>query len=325
MKISVAMCTYQGSRHLNAQMESILAQTRQPYELVVCDDGSTDNTVEMLRSRALTSGFPIRVTVNSPTLGVVQNFEKAIRLCSGDIVVLSDQDDVWRLDKLACMEKMFVDHPEIGGFFSDALVVDEGLRPMGYTMWEYVDFSSEERSLVLHADALDVLLRGPKVTGATLAFRLNLREDLLPIPRLWMHDAWISLMIAATSQLSIIDEPLIKYRQHSANQIGAKKKGMRFRFNECAATDRKQYYRDEIKRYEEAFSRVASKPALTGGLPSRISKLQAKLNHLKIRSQLPESKLLRVPVICRGLLAQDYRRYSASWQVAVKDLLLNSR
>lgn len=316
------MCTYQGSRHIRAQMESILAQTRLPNEVVVCDDGSSDGTVEILRSYSLTAPFAVRITENSHTLGVAQNFEKAVCLCSGDIVVLSDQDDVWREDKLARIEEMFLESPEIGGVFSDALVVDENLIPMGYTMWEHVHFTKEDQARVLRGDALDVLLKSNRVTGAALAFRLSLRDDVLPIPRLWMHDAWIALLIAAVSKLSIIDEPLIRYRQHAENQIGARKKGIKFRFDECAAIDRERYYSEEMECYGEAYARVALRAAKRADLQDKAARIQCKLDHLRARSQLPENRLFRLPGILAGLAKLNYHRYSASWQVAVKDLLL---
>lgn len=322
MTISVAMCTYQGARHISAQMESILAQTRPPDEVVVCDDGSSDGTVEILHSYSLAAPFPVRLNENSHTLGVAQNFEKAIRCCSGDIIVLSDQDDVWRQDKLAQIERMFLESPEIGGVFSDALVVDENLIPMGYTMWEHVQFTRKKQALVLRGEALEVLLSRCRATGATLAFRRSLREDVLPIPQLWIHDAWIALVVAAVSKLSIIDESLVMYRQHCANQIGAKKKGITFRLRECAATDREKYYKDEIERYESVYSRVVLKSAKQTGLLDKAVKIQCKLNHLRARSRLPENRLFRLPMICAGLAKLNYNRYSEGWQLAVKDLLL---
>ena len=322
LTISVAMCTYQGSRHIRAQMESILAQTRLPNEVVVCDDGSSDGTVEILRSYSLTAPFAVRITENSHTLGVAQNFEKAVCLCSGDIVVLSDQDDVWREDKLARIEEMFLESPEIGGVFSDALVVDENLIPMGYTMWEHVHFTKEDQARVLRGDVLDILLRHHKVTGATLALRRSLSDVVLPIPPLWMHDTWIALLIAAVSKLSIIDETLVKYRQHSENQVGAKKKSIRFLLSQCGAIDRRQYYCDEISRYEAACFRIALKSAKGAESVDKIAKIRHKLDHLRARSKLPENRLFRLPMIFAGLAQLNYHRYSAGWQVAVKDLLL---
>jgi glycosyltransferase involved in cell wall biosynthesis len=108
-KISVAMCTYNGSRFIADRLTSMLAPQRLPDELVVCDDHSSDGTAEKLYTFKARAPFPVRVLVNGRNLGSTKNFEKAISLCEGDIIALSDQDDIWavnRLDKpLQCLPK----------------------------------------------------------------------------------------------------------------------------------------------------------------------------------------------------------------------------
>src|ERR1019366_197610 len=94
-RISVALCTYNGERFLSQQLASIGKQTRLPDELVVCDDSSTDRTVAIVREFAASVSFPVRVFENQRNLGSAANFERAIRLCDGDLIALSDQDDIW--------------------------------------------------------------------------------------------------------------------------------------------------------------------------------------------------------------------------------------
>src|SRR5213080_381833 len=98
--LSVALCTYNGAAYLGEQLDSIVAQSRPPDELVVCDDGSTDETVEVLETFLAEAPFPVRLQRNEANLGFVKNFEQAISLCTGDFVALSDQDDVWMPGKL---------------------------------------------------------------------------------------------------------------------------------------------------------------------------------------------------------------------------------
>src|SRR5271168_2200141 len=93
-KISVALCTYNGERFLSRQLASMLQQSRLPDELVVCDDRSTDNTIEILQDFSASAGFPVKITRNEHNLGFVANFERAIQLCQGDLIALSDQDDI---------------------------------------------------------------------------------------------------------------------------------------------------------------------------------------------------------------------------------------
>src|SRR5882724_11959920 len=95
-RISVAMCTYNGAGFLSEQLESIAAQTRLPDELVICDDRSTDESVEIVRNFARHTPFSVRLEMNEENLGSTKNFEKSIGLCQGEIIALADQDDVWR-------------------------------------------------------------------------------------------------------------------------------------------------------------------------------------------------------------------------------------
>src|SRR4029078_1399724 len=135
VRISVAMCTYNGAEFLPAQLESIFGQTRRPYEIVICDDVSTDETISLIPDTVV-------LHRNEENLGTVKNFEKAIGLCTGDVIALSDQDDVWRPDKLALIEGAFQKTPNAGLVFSDAEIVDEDLDPLGRRMWDEVGFDS---------------------------------------------------------------------------------------------------------------------------------------------------------------------------------------
>ena len=105
MKISIAMCTWNGISYLPSQLDSIAKQTRRPDELVICDDASRDNTIVLLRSFAVTANFPVHIIENPARLGSTANFSKAISLCQGDVIVFSDQDDVWQIEKLAMIER----------------------------------------------------------------------------------------------------------------------------------------------------------------------------------------------------------------------------
>src|ERR1700728_4505611 len=110
-RISVALCTYNGERFLRHQLESIQQQTRLPDELVVCDDRSTDQTLAIVRELAGTVSFPVVIDQNHETLGSARNFEKAIRLCTGDLIALSDQYDIWYPNRLQRSDQEFVAHP----------------------------------------------------------------------------------------------------------------------------------------------------------------------------------------------------------------------
>src|ERR687891_741004 len=126
MRISVAMCTYNGADFLTAQLASIAEQTRPPDEIIVCDDASTDRTRTLLESFARTSSIPVSLYFSDQNAGSLKNFERAIGLCTGDVIALSDQDDVWRKDKLELIEQELQRNASAGLVFSDAELVDEG-------------------------------------------------------------------------------------------------------------------------------------------------------------------------------------------------------
>jgi hypothetical protein len=98
------------------------------------------------------------------------------------MIVLSDQDDVWRADKLQLLEQELIDHPSAGLVFSDAELVDRNLKSLGRRMWHQVGFDAHKQKLIRTGKSLDVLITGWTVTGATMAFRSDYVKLALPIP-----------------------------------------------------------------------------------------------------------------------------------------------
>lgn len=220
LPISVAMCTYNGRRFLSEQLASIARQTRLPDEMVVCDDGSTDATAEIVENFARSVPFPVRFIRNPRNLGSTKNFEQAIGLCSGELIALSDQDDIWMPDKLARQAEMLELDPSLGAVFTDAELVDDQSQPIGKRLWRSILFSPQEQTQFMHGDTVPVLLRKNVVTGATLMIRANLQPFFMPIPKIWVHDGWIAWMLSLYSRIGMIHEPLIHYRLHPNQQNG---------------------------------------------------------------------------------------------------------
>jgi glycosyltransferase involved in cell wall biosynthesis len=218
--LSVAMCTYNGAPYLRAQLDSIAGQTRPPDELVVCDDGSTDGTLAILEGFAAAAPFPVRIHVNPTQLGTPRNFERAIGLATGAVIALADQDDVWYPPKLARLEQEFARSARIGLAFSDAEVVDDGLRPAGYRLSQALRAFERHRRLIARGRLFEALVRDNLVTGCTAAFRADYKDLVLPVPTACAHDSWAALVIAAVAEVARIDAPLLAYRQHAGNQSG---------------------------------------------------------------------------------------------------------
>ena len=137
------MTSCNGERFVGEQLESFAKQTRKPDELVVCDDRSADRTSEILHDFAKNSPFPVRVVVNEQRLGVTQNFDQAVKLCTGDLIFLSDHDDYWLPEKLAAHESIHQADPGVGLVISNAAICDESLKSLGYTLFMNKRLGSE--------------------------------------------------------------------------------------------------------------------------------------------------------------------------------------
>ena len=144
-RVSVALATCNGARFLRAQLASIGAQTRPPDEIVACDDASEDETLRVLRSFADEAALPVRIESNQPRLGITRNFERAISLCTGDVIFLADQDDVWKRDKIRTLIDVLADRPGVGAVFSNGEVVDADGKPLGQSLWDSLEFDSPDR------------------------------------------------------------------------------------------------------------------------------------------------------------------------------------
>ena len=327
MRISVAMCTYNGADFLPAQLESILAQSRKPDQIVVCDDGSTDETRALLQKFEKASPDVILLRFNKKNLGSIKNFEQAIGLCNGDVIALSDQDDVWRPDKLQLIEDRFKKQ-STGLVFSDAELVEENLTPLNRRMWNEVGFDEHKKKLLRSGRALEVLVTGWTVTGATMAFRAGFKNICLPVPDgiAMIHDGWIALTIAAVADVVALDEPLIQYRQHARQQIGAPERveqGPEPRGLQKLETAFKR--RNSSADLYQILERLEERLVAFTGFYDTQKALTFVGNysfHLNVRANLSQRRRLnRVPSILRELLSLRYHEYANGFKSAAKDLV----
>jgi glycosyltransferase involved in cell wall biosynthesis len=307
-KISIAMCTYNGGNYLSEQLESIASQTFLPFELVICDDGSTDTTREIIATFAINVSFPIRLFINPVRLGSTKNFEKAITSCSGDIIVLADQDDVWHPEKLQRMRERFLLFPEIGMVFSDGDLINETSQALEYSLWATVGFQRMKQRQAVRGQFFEVLLHGNVVTGATMAFKSQYKESILPISPICVHDFWIALIIATLAKVEFISDPLIKYRLHANNQIGVAKIGYCQRIQGAIKADSDPFGL-EIARYNAIFEHLLTLPGSSQNL-RKIIALKGKIYHLKKRSELHNRLRRRFFPAVMELLTGRYQRYS---------------
>ncbi len=337
IKFSIAMCTYNGAQFVGQQLESLATQTRPPDELVVCDDVSSDATRAIVEAFAAAAPFPVRLHVNLRTLGSTKNFEQAIALCTGDLIALCDQDDVWDAEKLRRTEDVFARSPDIGAVFTDAEVVDENLRPLGYRLWQRIGFDASKRERIDDGRAFDLLAVTNVVTGTTLAFRGDYKELLLPIPTdaVYIHDGWIATLIAAVARIAAIDEPLLLYRQHAAQQQGVTAEvyeratradaGLQERRGEvlrAAAAPREYSFDDELQKSRKFCERLAARQQAFPCAAS-LAKIRRRLTHLETRAAMPDGKFRRVPRVLRELFTMRYHEHSSGLRSAARDLFFS--
>jgi len=321
MELVVVLCTYNGAAYLPALLAGMLAQSRLPARLVVRDDGSSDATVDLLQSFAAAAPFAVDLTLNGSTLGSTANFAAALAEAAASspnaLLVLADQDDLWRADKLERLAAACAD-PTVGAVFSDAELVDDDLQPYPYLLWQAAGFGPRERALAAEGRLFEVLLRHNVVTGATLACRAELITKLLPIPGEWIHDAWMALLLAAVSKVVAVDAPLIRYRQHAAPRWKLSDRlrhALRTGGRELATQRR---LAEDIRRS----SLIRQQLLQLGAAPALLALLDAKLNHLDTRAGLHRRSLL---ARCLPALAElpGYRRFANGWATLLKDVVFS--
>jgi glycosyltransferase involved in cell wall biosynthesis len=228
--VDVLLATYNGATYLPAQLASLEAQTHRQWRLLARDDGSTDGTVDILRSWGKRNpGRLDFVEDGERRLGPALNFGRLLQASTADYVAFCDQDDVWRPSRLArtvlLARQLEAQHGTDTPILvhSDLVVVDENLRVVAESFWkhQFLDVRNENR--------LERLLVQNVVTGCSTLVNRALWRRATPIPPgVVMHDWWLTLVAAAFGVVSHVDEALIDYRQHGANDTGAKAWNFRF-------------------------------------------------------------------------------------------------
>lgn len=221
MKTSVAFCTYNGEKYIREQLDSIFNQSQKVDEIVICDDRSTDATIAIIREYQQNYPSIIQLHQNEINLRSVKNFEKAITLCTGDIIFLSDQDDKWMPNKVEEYVRFFEENPSITAIASNGFCMNDASEIQDvYTIWDVPKFLKEER---IAFDAFALISQvGNFVTGATMAFRKEIVPNVVPFPTIASlhHDEWMALLVAFENKFAFLDEKYFSYRVHANQQVG---------------------------------------------------------------------------------------------------------
>lgn len=320
MKISIALCTFNGERYLSEQLESLGNQIRQPDELVICDDGSHDGTASIIEEFSRRARFKVAFQINRERRGVTANFSRAFSLCCGDLILPCDQDDIWEPDKLTVLESYFVDDLELLLAFSDLSIMASDGRPTGETQWQRSKFRQPLRARVNQGRGFELLLKQNVVAGAAMAFRSSVRDKVLPIPPSFFHDEWIALVVAATGKMLAVDTPLVRYRQHSHQLCGSAPTDLIAQYQYARAKMDRAYFLRMADCARDLSERLSDSEAL---LDSRyLSLVQAKLSHARTRIELRERIGRRWPLAIGEAARGRYGKFGYGFKSFLQDLFI---
>lgn len=246
--ISIAMAIYNGEKFLHEQLTSIINQSISDWELIICDDCSSDSSIDIVKHYSEMDSR-IKIYCNEKNLGFKENFAKAISLCSGEYIALSDQDDIWEKDHLKTLLMNIADYSGITG---NALIMN------GNSIITTEKLSDRERYYVYgnNGDKLvRVLFYGNPFQGASSLYRKDLFRIALPIPdEVVYHDAWFSAVACCLNGLNYTPEVVTNYRLYGGNASGTHNWGIIKQFK--ILIKRKTWETDRIVFCDELIKRI---------------------------------------------------------------------
>lgn len=316
MKYSVALCTYNGEKYLAEQLHSIIAQTIQPSQIVISDDGSKDRTLAIAEEILSNSDIPYSIVENVLKHGVTSNFMNAMRLCEHPVIFTCDQDDIWVAQKAEKMLEVFAANSKALLVLSNGELVDKDAKSLNADVWGAVgiyDYMLQEQKW------FDYLLERCLVTGAGMAIKKELLAGVEEIPECWLHDGWLALLAAIQEGIYTCNEKLFLYRQHGNNVVGMKqKKSLKkvleyIRNTSVMLNVRKNRY----ERYSQM--KLIHSSMLT---EAQISKIDACILFWKGACQLQSGKKLEgIRWILENLRNGNYTRFFTGSRGAIRDLV----
>jgi glycosyltransferase involved in cell wall biosynthesis len=328
----VALACFNGAGFIEDQLESIERQTLRPLEIVVCDDGSSDDTPALVQAFAARSRTRVVLHRNPENLGFAANFLRAAALCAGDLISFCDQDDVWRDDKLERCVRVFAEHPGLRMALHSGVLVDVDGRSLG------VRYPEVGRSRVESGIVADRTLAA---LGTCMVFDRHLLDlaDTATRPASVYaahgqvnHDQLVHFLAAAHGDIALIDLPLIRYRQHASNAVGARdvtvrgRVGTAFRLTDADYAAATRHYL-ECADYLDGLSQRSSSGEVAARLHAS-ARAHRRLAHIYgLRRGLLEadrSRRGRAGIVVRLAARGAYRSRGhggLGWRAAAKDSL----
>ena len=252
MTTSVALCTFNGDKFIEEQLQSILSQEISVDEIIICDDASTDETWTILEKYQKQYPETIQIFASRENFGYVLNFEKALSLCTGDVIFLCDQDDIWFSNKSLEILQFFEKNSDIGLVAHNLELSDASKYK---TFWDLKNFKPQEKALDKKNLLEQLLITGNVFPGMSLAIRKELLLQYLPLQKVdsvMIHDFEMIVKSLRDEKFGIMDKVLGIYRQHDAQSIGYEEGKKSEINNQTKVHLFSQHYR-QIKKYVEIF------------------------------------------------------------------------
>jgi glycosyltransferase involved in cell wall biosynthesis len=318
-RISIAMATYNGERFLAEQLDSLAAQTLLPDELVIGDDGSSDGTEAIVRTFAAKAPFPVSFSRNPKRLGFSQNFAQVLSRCTGELLFICDQDDIWDADKIARVVARFSEHADAVAVIHDERILHQGT---GITASGTVHQNVKR----LKFDQFDI------VSGNCTALRRAYLTLLTPFPRSVNYDYWIGWSAEILNARLVVPDVLQTYRRHEANITNpviaaADTRWRKLPHLKSAFEDSRRLWDENVHILQAIVERLSERRpefvALVGEprVDDALARLEVRIGTLEARSRLVAMpRWRRWPKVLGALVSGTYSQFSGI-RSALKDCL----
>lgn len=308
MTCAVIIATYNGEKYICEQLKSVIGQSVKADYILITDDGSTDNTLTICEDSLKECGIRYRIVENAQQLGPGKNFMNRAVDVDQDVVFFCDQDDVWNSTKIekSCY---YLKNKEVVAVFCNAEIVDNKLNNMGKFLWDRINFhpTSHDRGIHIYDrfDLIPELLKHNVVTGMCLAIKREFVK-MENLPDGTLHDAWLAWNSTISGKVVAIEEPLVKYRQHSNNAVGSESKISAQRFRDYSNI-RVNQFNTLYKRYA-FFKRYMQVKGISTEYDDALNKC---IDFQKKRIGITKMKKYKAFIECCGLFVRgDYKKYT---------------
>jgi glycosyltransferase involved in cell wall biosynthesis len=290
--------------------------------LCVSDDGSTDETLDVVRAFSSTAPFSVKLVVNPKRSGVNKNFENAVMHCTGDVILFSDQDDVWLPSHIERLVFPMERDARIVAVASDSQYVDETLKISGGTQAQSDRFSNSLRTATMRLprNQIELVLRQNLHSGHGMAFRRSLLPLLVPFTATFMFDEWVLVLAATAGFITYVPEALTLHRQHRNQTMGARNKDLQLWATQSKNVSQEQE-RVQEEKWREMLNRVRDCRDLLPNPTLAERALQQKLDFIVGRTRTRRLPLpARLILTVRELILGKYHRLGRGWLAFARDL-----